>query len=105
MCFKFYYFRKNKLRERKKWSDLTKKEKDNAKARGIAGGCLIFWSFLTKAGKWSVVRWWVLAYIYFGGLHESRDVESFIKVICLCYLMIGGPLILYYFRDKFFTEG
>ena len=47
----------------RKWSDLTKKEKDNAKATaaGIAGAVLL--SSLNKSGKWSVARWWLGFYL------------------------------------------
>tara|TARA_B100001758_G_C18005933_1_gene400541 strand:- start:25 stop:309 length:285 start_codon:yes stop_codon:yes gene_type:complete len=89
----------------KNWSDLTKKEKDNAKATAAAAGCLIFWHSLTKAGKWSVARWWIVYIIFYSYISEleisdwqlSQDLRPLFG-----FWIIFGCIVLYKFRNKFF---
>ena len=86
----------------KKWSDLTKKEKDNAKATAVAAGCLIFWQSLTKAGKWSIARWWIggylMAFLYRIITGETPVIETWFTYLYMLY----GCIVLFIFRNKFF---
>ena len=85
----------------KNWSDLTKKEKDNAKATAAAAGCLIFWHSLTKAGKWSVARWWLGYYLL--AIIDARLFTNInlLGIITLPYFLYGVAILII-FREKIF---
>ena len=86
------------MSEDKKWDNLTRKQKNTAKNTAAAAGCLIFWGSLTRAGKWSLARWWIIYLIYYNyidGEIEPMPLPLFIWIIF-------GFFILYKFREKIF---
>tara|TARA_B110001452_G_C15140850_1_gene397229 strand:+ start:405 stop:614 length:210 start_codon:yes stop_codon:yes gene_type:complete len=57
-------------------------------------------------GKFSVVRWWILVWFYYGFVVDSYEGEfwhlpNWIRIIIVIHLYIGGPTYLYIFRKNF----
>ena len=83
----------------KNWSDLTKKEKDSAKATLAAAGIVEILKTLNRAGKWSVARWWIVFYL----LMVLHGQDIFLVPYYSIIWPITGLAILIIFRKKFFN--
>ena len=95
------------MKKDKSWKELNKSEKEKVGSTVAATGILMFWKSLTTAGKWSVFRWLFIAWFYFGFVVDSYegeiwDLPNWMRIIIVIHIFIGGPIILYVFRNKFF---
>ena len=87
---------------------MKKETKKNLAIYGGSTAIVLLWKSLSTMGKFSVIRYWVLAWLYgywTGGAEVYASFPTLLKIALPLYLMIIGPLNLYWFREYLWKSG